>query len=88
MFLQMEKRASKLDQTLVEKMIRSAVTEPEILEHVVRFVIALCIEAREITRVARIKGSARHGELIEEVADTIALFHRAGKRRRTMVTVL
>jgi len=56
--LQEDEPAGQLDQPLMEPIVRSlpSFLEPEMLQHIVRLVIALTVEALEITEVAGIKG--------------------------------
>ena len=55
--LQVNEAAGQLDQPLVEPIVEGlpSFLEPEMLEHIVRLVIALTVEALEITEVAGIK---------------------------------
>jgi len=77
LLLQMHKSAGKLDQPFIEVCIRPGLCKPQVLKDIVRFVVLSGIEAREETGVARIE-PVRHwgGELADEVADTVTLFHR------------
>lgn len=54
-FLEMHKRAGKLDQSLVKIPVCTvAVRQPQILQHIVRLVKFLHVEQREVTGVTRV----------------------------------
>lgn len=53
----MHKRARGLDQSLEKIVIGRLAVEPELLQHIVRFVVALLIPA---TKIGAIKGAIRY----------------------------
>ncbi len=54
--LQMNKRAGQLDQTLVKRAVRTLfVLEPEMFQHLVRFVKLLAIETIKIAKIMRVQ---------------------------------
>ena len=57
--LEVYKTASQLNKSLVEGVIMGfrAAPEPELLKHIVRFVIVLGIEALKVTEITRVKMS-------------------------------
>jgi len=76
--LQVYERAGELDEAFEKQMIVARSLEPQILEHVVRFVILPRIEAREIALISRIERKARIGaERFDEGGDAFVFFHRA-----------
>ena len=82
MFLQMDKCSSDLDETLEEAVVLVVATQPEMLEHVMRFVIALFVETGEIAEVMGIEsvrsvwiGGAL--QLLDKGGDSICFFHLA-----------
>ena len=51
----MNKSAGELDQALIESVTRGvALGQPKLLEHIVRFIKELLIEALEVTQIVRI----------------------------------
>src|ERR1700719_3155327 len=53
-FLQMNKGASRLDQSLEEIVVRGVVIEPNLFQDVVRFVIAPLVPATKIGAIERV----------------------------------
>ena len=53
----MNKSAGDLDQALIESVTRGvALGQPKLLEHIVRFIKELLIEALEVTEIVRVQG--------------------------------
>lgn len=78
LFLQVDECAGELDEALEKGMVGAARGEPEVFEHIVRFVILLRIKAGEVALVARVQGEGGVGaEAGDEVFDAVAFFHRA-----------
>src|ERR1043166_708400 len=75
----MNKRTGQLNQPFVECAIRAMpVGQPEFLEHIVRFVIKLPVEAVEVGQVARVPFAA--AKLLREFRDVLAFFaHKTGR---------
>ena len=83
LFLEMHKSARHLNQPFKESVVGIAPPKPELFEDVVRFVIALGIEAREITEVIWIELAIRfRGETSHEGGDTVTFFHARGSSAR------
>jgi len=79
LLLQMHKGTGELDQPLEKKVIAAVRLQPEIFEHVVRFVILLRVEAGEEPRVTRVERAIRPGaERGDEGGNPVSFFHRAG----------
>jgi hypothetical protein len=81
LFLQMDEGAGGLDQSFEKRMVLVALLEPEMFEHIVRFVVLPRIEAAEeplITGVQRAGGIGAEGA--HKVADAFRFFHRVAKR--------
>ena len=86
--LQMNECPGQLDQPLVKSVIGSipSILEPEMLQHIMRFVIPLRVEALEVSEVAGIKQSpvpgmfrilgAGESEGFHEELDAVGLIHR------------
>ena len=89
LLLKMNESSRELNESLEEGVIRPRVTEPEILQNIVCLVVLLQVEAGEIAGVSRVKVRllGQFWKLVDECPQAVALFHRAGKRRRTIVTL-
>lgn len=75
-FLQMHERAGKLDQALVVGVVGTMpVSEPEFLQHIVRFKVEAAIEALEIAGVVRAPAPA--GAARDQFRDFPALLAHA-----------
>ena len=86
--LEMNERSSQLDQPLVEGVIRSlpSILQPEMLQHIMRFIIPLRVEAFEIAEIAGINPrlvpqvllmpSMGESESFYEELDAFGLVHR------------
>ena len=81
--LQMNKRAGCLDQPLKKIIVRRVGVEPNLLQHIVRFVITLLIPA---TKIGAVKRMIRHlvakidivaFELADELRNPLAFIHEA-----------
>jgi hypothetical protein len=76
LFLEVHKRAGDLDESFIEEMIFVAPLQPEMLEHIVRFVILPRIETAEVALIAWIERARWIGlELFHKTADSLTLFH-------------
>ena len=53
-FLQMDKRPRRLDQSLEKIIVLGVGVQPEMLEHVMRFVVALLIPAAKVSAIKRV----------------------------------
>jgi len=80
LLLQMDEGAGELDEALEEGVVAAFGLEPEVLEDVVRLVVALGIEAGEIALVVRVEagGLPTGGEAADHFLDFIGLFHVPG----------
>lgn len=76
LLLQMNERARSLDEAFIISVIFVAALKPEMLEHVMRFVIALLVEALKKAGVARVERRVRRAELLHECRHAIRFFHR------------
>jgi len=59
LLLEMHKCAGKLDKPFEECVVLRVSLQPQVLEHVVRFVVALAVEAREVALIAGVKRKIR-----------------------------
>src|SRR5688572_13509261 len=83
LFLEMHKSARHLNQPFEKSVVGIALPKPKLFEDVVRFVVALGIEAGEITEVTRIELAIRfRGETPHEGGDTVTFFHARGSSAR------
>ena len=62
LFFQMNECTRKLDESLEEGMIFVLALQPQVLKHIMRFIVFLGVEADEICEVARIKSLRRETE--------------------------
>src|SRR5262249_49557603 len=78
--LQVHKRASELDQPLVEQIVRAApARQPELLQHVMRLVEKLLVEAMKVAGVMRVKQATL--ALGDQGGDLRAFLAHAGSLR-------
>ena len=71
-FLQVNKRAGQLDQSLVKITVAAMfVLKPDMLQHIVRFIKFLLVEELKISRVVRIERT--RPELVGHGGDAFAL---------------
>ena len=78
LLLQVDERPRDLDQPLEKEMVVIPALEPEMLEHVVGFVVLLAVEAREIALITRIEREGGIGvQLLDKGRNAVAFFHRA-----------
>jgi len=77
LFTEMHKSAGNLDQASKESLIRSRVLQPEMLEHVVRFVVIPAVEAGEVADVARVqvRSDSSTVQLTDKRLHAVELFH-------------
>ena len=76
--LEVDKTASQLNEALVEGVIMGfrAALEPELLKHIMRFVIIPGIETLKVTEIARVKKSALiQIERVDQSGDPLCFFH-------------
>ncbi len=76
LFLQMDESARELDEALEKKVVRSRRAQPELLQHIVGFVILTGIEHAEPARVARMQVRFIAREVRQHGLNTFAFFHR------------
>jgi hypothetical protein len=89
LLLEMHKRSRELDQSLEVGVILPRFPEPQVFQDIVRLVVLLFIKTCEVTPIPGIERRIRSRRvLLNEIADAIALFHRAQKRGRTILRVL
>ena len=80
LLLQVNESARDLDEPLVKEAVFVTALEPEMLEHVVGFVVFPRIEAGEIAGIARVElPIGGRAELGNEGRDALTFFHRAMK---------
>lgn len=82
-FLQMDKRPRRLDQSLEKVVVLSVGIQPEMLEHIMRFVVALLIPAAKVSAIKRmlcnLAGKLRvvTFEVANELRNSFAFVHEA-----------
>ena len=77
LFSQMHERARDLDEPLEKRAVRVVRAQPELFEHVVRFVVFRTIEAHEKSRVVRVEVEVWRGaESVDVGGNAVAFFHR------------
>ena len=80
LFLQMHKRPCKLNEPLEKGIVLVAPAQPQFFEHVMRFIIALRIEACEVASVMRVElRVAIDTEPGDKGGDTVSFFHRGAE---------
>src|SRR5580700_11520629 len=62
-FLEMNKRAGRLDQTLEKNRVAGLHFQPELLEHVVGFVVKLLVPTAEVSAIERVFIDRNAGEI-------------------------
>ena len=75
LFLQMDECTRKLDESLEEGMIFVLALQPQVLEHIMRFIVLLGVEADEVSQIARIKSLRREIERFHIGFDPLGLVH-------------
>ena len=89
LLLQMHERPRDLDEPFEEPVILVLALEPEILQHVMRFVILADVESREKALIARIESQRRvRTELLHKGRDSFVFFHRTGGGRKLFCVAL
>ncbi len=84
LLLQMHKGPGHLDQPLEVEMITPFRPQPQMLEHIMRFVVLPRIEAREIAQILRRQPTLRvSAEGLDESGYTVSFFYRARAQRET-----
>ena len=84
LLLQMHEGARHLDQPLEVEMIAPLRPQPQMLQHVVRFIIFPLVEAREVAQILRRQTTARVSiEGLDEGGYAVTFFHRARAQRET-----
>ena len=75
----MDKASGELDQSFVEGVIRgiASILQPEVLQHIVRLVVAPGVETLEISEIAGIEGSlqAAYIQSADKLLQTLRFFH-------------
>ena len=74
LLLQMHESAGQLDEPFEKLMGGPLVLQPEVFQHVVRFVIFLVIEANEIALITRVMGRSS-AQRLDKCLDLFAFFH-------------
>jgi len=88
-FLEMHKRAGELDDALEKIAIRAVpVREPQILQHIVRLVEKLAVEAVEITEVARVQRPALKSRDLRGDARVLAAGDGGRMRHAAMLAMI
>ena len=89
LLLQMDERSCDLDQSLEKRAVRIVCPQPELFEHIVRFVVFAAIEADEKARVVRVEVEVRRGaERLDEGGNAITFFHNAKSRPKCNTGIL
>lgn len=80
-FAEVDVGSGELDEGFVKEGVGAGGLEPEVLEHVVGFVVVAGVEAGEPAEVARVGGAVGIGiEVGYESLDAVAFFHRGVRR--------
>ena len=84
----MYKCTSHLDQPFEEKIVLIPALEPQMLEHIMRFVVLVRIEAGEVALIARIQRQLGIcAELGYKFGNAFIFFHRAIRGPETILRV-
>jgi hypothetical protein len=87
--LQVDEGAGDLDEAFVKGVVFVAALQPEMLEHVVGFVVFAGIEAGEIALITRVEVEIGIGvQALYKGSETVAFFHRALKAAKLFSATL
>ena len=74
---QVDKGARDLNEAFVEEIIAVRASQPEMLEHIMRFVVLSCVKARKIALITRIQCDSRiRLQLLDKGGEPFAFLHR------------